>query len=549
MTQPNFIIRRTPLVSLFAIGLAAMLSFSCQQKPTDQANSSGTKPMDVANVLYVPTFKATSAEIDTLSKVFSIAVGDIASNLKPFKGGLLPDSQTCLYAGLDYYGPWARDGALSISNGMAMLAPAACHNTLISQLKLDKAGRLIFAGEYWDNLLQTRAHYDYYLATGDTSLIDEAMTASLNALADRERDEYDERYGLFRGAAGFNDGISGYPDLYANTGTWTEGGEHWVSNIKKWPFEPSNADKKAKVGFGLPLMALSTNCVHYQAYQTLPLLAAILGRKVDPTWATKAATLKDNINKQLWQPEKGTYLYFQDPNGPSAHQEGMGLALAISTGVASAEQAKQIMSSAHQTNAGMPCLWPGFSRYDAFKPTKAQTGIKHYPRHAQTVWTMVQSLWAHAAAISNDSLRLHHEVTLQAEHAFRDRQFMEIYHPDNRLPYGGVQEDNDRKLVLWESTTRQTWGASGYLRNLLQDVLGLNLTDQGILLKPNLSTQYPKAKLEGLLIRGCQYSFWYLGTGHTIKSVLVDGKPLALTGTMTIPYAKGPKCHVVVELQ
>lgn len=508
---------------------------------TSKHNQKDVSPSQASNnQLYIPTVSASDLETDSIGRSFAIAMGDIASNIRFFSRGPVADSSTSLYAGLDYYGPWSRDGATSISNGVAIIAPGASRGILTSQLIMDKSGKLVFGGEYWDNVLLVKAHYDYYLATGDTTLLHKGWLAACNTLAAREQDEFNQDYGLFRGAAGFNDGISGYPDFYANTGKYE--GADWVSNIKKWPKHRANDPYKAKVGFGLPLMPLSTNCIYYEAYQTMPMIEIELGRQPSDHWTSKAEKLKQAINKHLWREELGRYIYYVDPNGDCLHQEGEGISYAISTGIADEAKQGMLKSNVIMAKAGLPCLWPGFSRYDRFKPS-SKTAYRHYPRHAQTVWAMVQTFWAHAAAKTGDSSALHHEVALQQKHAMRDMMFMELYHPDTEMPYGGVQEDNNGQLVLWESARRQTWAATGYYRNIIHDVLGITLTENGIELKPILSDRFAKTRVRGLHIRNADYDFYFSGRGRKIRQILLNGQPVK----GIIPFASHG--HHIVQVQ
>jgi cellobiose phosphorylase len=125
----------------------------------------------------------------------------------------------------------------------------------------------------------------------------------------------------------------------------------------------------------------------------------------------------------------------------------------------------------------------------------------------------------------------------------RDMQFREIYHPETGLPYGGIQEDNDGKLIEWKSTERQTWTASGYFRVLVEDIVGLTLTKDGIQIAPNVPHAMPHIRLENLHIRGVNYKVEIIGTGNQLKGIEVNGSPV--TGNK-IPYAKSGVCRVRV---
>lgn len=493
-------------------GLCCWWASACQSPPTDSIE---TSTLPVSQAVYIPVLKTNSAEVDSPAFALNVAMGDLVSNLRPWKNEQDSTERICLFAGMDYYGPWSRDGAINIQNGAALIVPLAARNTLLTQFVHDTKGRLVFGGEYWDNLLLTRAHWDYYLQTGDTSLLSQALEASLNTLADRERDEFDSRYGLFRGASGFNDGISAYPDLYARTGTYQEGG-HWLSNIKKWPEVPENASVKASKGFGLPMMALSTNCVYYSAYTTLPLIARKVGREVNPAWETQAQSLRRAINTRLWDARRGAYLHYVDPNGDDPHQEGMGYAYALTYGVATDSIARTILRQAYRTPQGLPCLWPGYKRYEAF-------GSGHYPRHAQTIWPMNQGLWAQGAALYGDTAALVREWAPMWRRAVRDMQFYELYHPFSGQAYGGVQEDNQGKLVVWKSGARQTWAATAYWRIVWMGLLGLKLDDQHFSFQPCLPHRSEPWTLRGLRLRSATFDIRVQGAGTRLAYWTLDG--------------------------
>ena len=80
-----------------------------------------------------------------------------------------------------------------------------------------------------------------------------------------EQQEFDEKTGLFRGP-GWSDGVAGYPDAYADAGG--------SSSILDWP--KHHPDKVSKPGYGIPMEALSTNCIYYNAYVTAEKMKAAL---------------------------------------------------------------------------------------------------------------------------------------------------------------------------------------------------------------------------------------------------------------------------------
>ena len=489
---------------LFSIAVFAVFGCSSPSGPKDSVGlSTPSYPL--------PTLKTNDTEVDTAAMAFNIAVGNLVSNIRPYKGGLLNEETPCLLAGMDYYGPWSRDAAYNCMNAGSLLFPDIARKTLLSQMKKDEKGRLVFAGEYWDNNILGYTFRQHATMHNDDSLWMLGKVALKNTLADRERDEFDSVLGLFRGASYFNDGISGYPDLYARTGKY-EGGQ-WVSNIKKWVELPENAPIKAKKGFGLPMMCLSTNAIYYQAYR---LLAENSDGESRKEYSKKADALKAAINRHLWNATKKQYKYFIDPNGDSEAQEAMGLAMVLQTDIAD-EHAKDVMQNAYITAAGMPCLWPSYSRY-----TIGKAG-EHYGRHSGTVWAHVQATWARATLKHKRPDLFLFEYTTLTNEIFRDKQCLEIYHPITTLPYGGMQEDNDGKMSLWKSATVQTWTASAYVGMVLTDILGLRIDGDSIAFGPTLIGHFPHLRLQNLCIAAMQIDVEMIGSGKQIESISLNG--------------------------
>ena len=92
-----------------------------------------------------------------LNEAFRIAVGDIAGNIVPYKGGVLKAEKPCLMAGLDYEQPWTRDTAINIACALALTDGEVSKNTLLSVLE-EKNGKTVVAGSYgqtWDNVIWT----------------------------------------------------------------------------------------------------------------------------------------------------------------------------------------------------------------------------------------------------------------------------------------------------------------------------------------------------------------------------------------------------------
>jgi glycogen debranching enzyme len=461
----------------------------------------------------VPILKTNNSELDTIAHTLNIAIGDIVTAIRPCSKGLLKEEKPTIFAGIDYYGPWTRDASVNVMNGCGLLFPDVAKNTLIAQLQNDEDG-LRIGGQYWDSPLWTIGSWQYYLYTGDKEFLKTVLEASLNQLKYLESTEYDEERGLFRGASFFNDGVSGYPKMYSNTGIY-EGGE-WVSDIMKWAHH--NPELRHPKGEGLPMMALSTNCIYYRAYALLDSIANVLGKDISSfKGVEKAGKLKKAINDNFWNEEKGTYIYLVDPNGNCEYQEGGGLSMAVLWDVADADKARRIFETTHIEPAGLPTIYPSFPRYvDADK--------KHYGRHSGTIWTQINGFWTMAAKKYRNTEIFYNDFNNIGGFAFRDRQFREMFHPVTGMPYGGIQENNDTSWVEWKSTERQVWGAASYVSMVLRGMIGMQFTSLGINFNPLLDKEYENLRLLGLNYREMVLDIYITGEGDSVESFSVNDK-------------------------
>jgi glycogen debranching enzyme len=418
---------------------------------------------------------------------------------------LLETRAPVIHAGLDYGRPWTRDAAINAWNGASLIVPEATRNTLISVLTRSD-DKLRIGGQYWDCIVWATGAWNHYLYTGDREFLSVALEATANSLEYAEQTEFNPEMGLFHGA-GWSDGVAAYPPEYAATGG--------SSAILDWP--KHNPDKVSKPGYGIPMQALSTNCLYYNAYRTGERMAVELGVGGNPTWRSKAANLKKAINHHLWNPRKGAYRFFIAPFGGCDHQEALGQAYAILFGIADAEQVEAIFKNQHVTPAGVPCTWPSFPRYES-------PDGKSFGRHSGTVWPQIQGFWADTAARFRNADVFAHELFQLATHADRDMHFAEIYHPLSGEPYGGMQEAGSRGIILWRATSRQTWAATAYLRMVFLGLAGMRFEPDGVRLQPCLPEGVSQVELRNLHYRNLILDVTLRGNGTKVKQVLVDGQ-------------------------
>lgn len=415
-------------------------------------------------------------------------------------------------AGAGYEKTWTRDAAINVWNGAGLLYPAEGRNTLLSVLER-KNGRVVIGGpyeQYWDAIIWTLGAWAFYLFTGDRDFLELAFEATRNSLGYYEQTEFTTELNLFRGPAVYGDGVSAYPDAYADAA----GGD---STILYWP--AANPQLASRPGRGLPMHALSTNCVYFRAYEIAFEMARELGRSPDPDWRVKAAKLREAINRHFWLPESGHFRYLLDPFGDCDVQEGFGHSFAILFGIADVERRESVFETQHVTSAGIPCLWPCFSRY-------RRDG--DYGRHSGTVWPPIQGFWADAAARHRKVDLFAVELEALAHHGIREGQFFEIYHPDTGAPYGGLQELPGSGVIdTWESLPHQTWSATAFVRMVLFGLAGMRFAADGIRFEPLLPPGLENVELRGLRYRGATIDLVLEGAGGELAQVLVNGEEAA----------------------
>jgi glycogen debranching enzyme len=397
---------------------------------------------------------------------------------------------------LDYDTPWTRDAAINVWNGLGLLWPDVSRNTLLAVLEMKQDNPHI-GGQYWDAIIWTIGAWAYYLQTGDRGFLALTFDAVKNSLDRFEREEFDPQLGLFRGPAVYGDGVAAYPDRYSPGNT---------SSILDWV--RAHPDKRVYNGFGIPMMTLSTNCVYAQAYRLAGKMARELSLELHSNYEQRADALAGSIQKNFWNPEKGTFNYIVDPEGICDFQEGLGHAFAILFDLANAEQASNILQKQHVTSAGIPCVWPTFPRYSA---------LGGFGRHSGTVWPFISGFWGEAALKGDRPDLFGREFMTLTAHINRHGQCAEIYHPETGEIYGGLQEAGRGPDGMdWVSCARQSWTASAYLRMLLNGLFGLRLSAEGVTFQPYLPVDINHAHLGGISYRSCRLDLTVEGHGGQV---------------------------------
>lgn len=455
----------------------------------------------------------------SVNRAYRMAISNLFGNIMPFKDGILENAQPCILAGLGYSTPWTRDTAINTWNAGGLVCPEVALNTLKAVMGRDEKGYFI-DGEYWDRIIWTIGAWQYYVYTGDMDFLSIAYEAVENSLEYFENTEFNEELNLFRGPACYGDGVAAYPDIYS---------QHGQSGIIT--FATENKDLCDEKGVGIPMYALSTNCLYYYSYVLADKMAGELG--YETKYEAKAQKMYDAVNAVFWNEEKGTYNYLYDNFGGCDYQEGLGISFAVLFGIADERKRELIFKNYKTTEFGIPCVYPSFARYDT------PDGLG-FGRHSGTVWPHVQGFWADAAALSGKTTIFDKEFTLQTENAVRYYQFAEIYHPTTGEIYGGRQERWGKGISVWNSEPHQTWSATAYLHNVYCDLVGMNFTTKGINFAPTSTEFINKLELKNFKYRNAVINITISGKGKKIKSFKINGEisepfiPCDAEGTLLI---------------
>ena len=450
-------------------------------------------------------FKSNNASVN---EAFRIAIGDIATNTKPFKYGAMTKEADCVMAGLDYDFPWTRDASINNWYGIGLMQPEVGKNTLLSMLEKVDGEWMINLHQYWDAIIWAHGLWQYYLYTGDKEMLAQGIAPIKRTLAFLEQTEISQEYGLFRGGAASADGTSAYKDTYI-----INGGES--TGIFDWP--KFNQDKKNPVGDGLPLHSLSSNCLYFQAYKIVSLIQDELGLPVESSYVQKANDLKKAINEHFWMEKKGYYKIFVDPlAGDSDRQDVMGLGFAILFGVADQRQSKRILDTMQKCPAGFPVGWPDYERYSKIHGD-------HYGRHSACVWPPFEAPFVKAGADHGRTDILMHYIETISKYACRDLQFAEVYHPMTGEIYGGIQENLGDLEYKWVSTRRQTWSATSYIFILLTGIVGMKFSREGVELKPIIPDGIGDIAIKNVQYRDMSLNINIRGKGSKITQFCLDG--------------------------
>ena len=387
-------------------------------------------------------------QADTASPLFDGLFAMAQDDLKQDSVGAIRDGAfdhgqpipcQCFETGLKWPYVWTRDLSYSIDLGLWRFDPARSRNGLkfkLSGVRVASAPQGLYpmqdtgSGGSWPistdrvvwflgarHLLDDKAFAgDVYKALGDT-------------LAQDRQYVFDATYGLYRGETSFLD--------------WRE---------QSYPAWTADA-----VGFIAQSYALSTNVLHYQALQ----LATTLATQHHDTRAAagyraQAAALKAAINAHFWRADRGMYMSYIGGDGtPYDTYDLLGISLAITSGVADGERARQTLANYPTWPAGSPVIWPERSDQPIY--------------HNRAIWPFVSAYALRAARQLDQPARIAHEIESVMRGAALYGSNMENY----ELLTQGQHVDEGKLSGPVVNSPRQLWSVAAYFAVVTEGVFGL----------------------------------------------------------------------------
>jgi hypothetical protein len=263
---------------------------------------------------------------------------------------------------------------------------------------------------------------------GDKAFADKVWQALNDTLAQDREYVFDARMGLYRGETSFLD--------------WRE------QTYPEWTRE--------NVVFIGQSFALSTNVLHYEALRLAARMASQRGDKRARQYAAQADALKQAINARFWRADRGMYVSYIGGDGLRVEAyDLLGLSLAITSGVADAERARESLAHYPAWPAGSPVVWP----------ERADQPIYHN----RAIWPFVSAYALRAARKVDDPTLIAFEIKSIMRGAALAGSNMENY----ELATQATHVDEGKLSGPVVDSPRQLWSVAGYLDMVTEGVFGL----------------------------------------------------------------------------
>lgn len=423
--------------------------------------------------------------------VYTMALDEMINAVEP---------DTTLRTGREWAGVWTRDVSYSILLSMAYMQPEAARISL--EHKITSDGRIVQdtgSGGAWpissDRLIWLPAALEIYRVTGDRDWARRAYAVGEKTLAD-DAATVRTSDGRVRGETSFID--------------WRE---------QSYPRWMQTADIYSSQASG-------TSVVAAMAHDAMAEFATALGRKADARrWKAEADSIKAIVNTDFWIPAKGHYgMYRYGRINPILHpaSETLGQSLAVLSGTASPEQARELTAKSPVTPFGAPVFAPQIADMP--------------PYHNKALWPFVASFWTLANASAGNDLG-----AMQGLGSIVRPAALFATNKENlRIDNGDIATELNSSNMLWS--------LAGNIALTTRMLFGLNFEPDGIRIRPFVPRAMAGTRtLEGFRWRGRTFDITVSGYGSEIKSLTLNGRKLDPSALITEKMLRpGSKIDVVM---
>lgn len=388
----------------------------------------------------------------------------------------------CFATGEKWHYVWTRDLSYAADLGLALLDPQRVRNSLDFKLSGWRKGVVIAAQAAGTKdglqIVQDTGSGGSWPVSTDRVTWAFAAEEALRTLSPSERAPFARRALLALSNTIENDRIAAFDQ---ESGLYT--GEQ---SFLDWRDQSYAAWVPNQLAAMSTSKSLSTNVAHYQALRLAARLAREQGQAARAQrYEGWAAGLKRAINARLWLKDAGMYssMTAGHLDGAPLHKfDWLGLALAITTGVADEEQARSILARYPHGPMGAPVIWP------------QQPGMPVY--HNRAIWPFVTGYGLKAAAhVGNVAVADAAYATLMRGAA------LNLSNMENLEWLSGqpllLDEANPSLIGPVINSRRQLWSVGAYLGMVINGVFGVSALDDGIALRPFVTARLRREQFAG----------------------------------------------------
>jgi hypothetical protein len=408
----------------------------------------------------ISKYPSFSSGVASLDAAYNIALDTFyrCSSMK----FALPGQEGMWSAGLfqgpgEGFGVWVRDTAHIALRCGNLIDSATARRTL-----------LYTANKGFDNgsdgpAMAIVGLWDYYLATGDDSVLYEAWPRLLRNIA-----EADERF------------VPEYCLVHAAQSTSNDA------------FNESESG-----GF-----CLSTQIYYMKAYENMAKIGSLLCYSSEAVshWQNRAKNIRNAIKQMYWNDSFGYYT--AGPKGSESYKNGYWETSGAEGvvwekfGIADASQRKSIlkqMQSVAMTDYGIQLF-----------PYKEK--VNHF---CGSIWLVWEAGFAAAAAEEGDSDLVHQLIGQQVRNVIMNKTFYEVIDADTGISW------------RWPG---QLWHAAGFISLLLYGLFGISYDEEGLRFSPAVPKELANSKLTNLQYRHASLDIEIQGYGKRGR-LFLNGKP------------------------